>query len=342
MGGLTYRDAGVDTKEGERAVSLMKEHVKKTFNANVLTGLGGFGSVYRLDTAGVSEPVLVAGTDGVGTKLKIAFMMNRHNTVGLDCVAMCVNDILCQGAAPLFFLDYIATGKLEADRVAEIVGGVADGCLLAGCALVGGETAEMPGFYAAGEYDMAGFAVGLADRSRVIDGSGVREGDLLVGLASDGMHSNGFSLARKIVFDLMGLAADSFVPELGASVGEILLTPTRIYAGACRAVFPHVSVRGMVHITGGGFFENIPRALPAGLGVSVRRDAWTPPAIFPYIQRCGNVGEREMFSTFNMGVGMIMIVSPDDAAGAVRLLGDAGERAFVMGEVVSGEGVRLC
>jgi phosphoribosylformylglycinamidine cyclo-ligase len=342
MGGLTYRDAGVDTKEGERAVSLMKEHVKKTFNANVLTGLGGFGGLYRLDTAGVSEPVLVAGTDGVGTKLKIAFMTDRHDTVGQDCVAMCVNDILCQGAAPLFFLDYIAAGKLRAEKTAEIVKGVADGCLLAGCALIGGETAEMPGFYAEGEYDMAGFAVGLADRSRVIDGSGVREGDLLVGLPSSGVHSNGFSLVRKIFFDRMSLAADSFIPELGASLGETLLTPTRIYAGACRAVFPHVRVNGMIHVTGGGFFENIPRALPEGLGVSVRKDSWEIPAIFSYIMRCGSVDEKEMFSTFNMGVGMIMIVSPGDAARVTGLLAGAGENAFVMGEVIAKEGVYIC
>ncbi|MDR1246955.1 MAG: phosphoribosylformylglycinamidine cyclo-ligase [Clostridiales Family XIII bacterium] len=342
MIGLTYRDAGVDTKEGERAVSLMKEHVKKTFNPNVLTGLGGFGGLYKLDTAGVSEPVLVAGTDGVGTKLKIAFMTDRHDTVGIDCVAMCVNDILCQGATPLFFLDYIAAGKLRADKAAEIVKGVADGCLSAGCALIGGETAEMPGFYAEGEYDMAGFAVGIADRSRVIDGSGVREGDLIVGLSSSGVHSNGFSLVRRIFFDRMGLAPDSVIPELGAPLGETLLTPTKIYADACRAVFPHVRVKGMVHITGGGFFENIPRALPEGLGVSVRRGSWEIPAIFSYIRRCGDVDENEMFSTFNMGVGMIMIVSPGDAARVTELLGRAGERAFVMGEVVAKEGVRLC
>jgi phosphoribosylformylglycinamidine cyclo-ligase len=342
MGKLTYREAGVDTKEGARAVSLMKAHVQKTLGPQVLTGLGGFGSVYRPDLSGLSEPVLVAGADGVGTKLKLAFMMDRHDTVGQDCVAMCVNDVLCQGATPLFFLDYIATGRVRAERIAEIVKGVADGCLLAGCALVGGETAEMPDFYADGEYDMAGFAVGLADRERIIDGRDVRAGDLLVGLASSGVHSNGFSLVRRIFFDRMGLNADSVVPELGRSIGEALLTPTRIYAAACRAVLPRVRVKGMAHITGGGFFENIPRALPAGLGVRIDRASWEPPAIFPYIRRCGDLEEREMFSTFNMGVGMILIVSPADAARATELLEGAGESAFVIGDVIAEEGVLLC
>jgi phosphoribosylformylglycinamidine cyclo-ligase len=342
MGGLTYKDAGVDTKEGERAVSLMKEHVRKTFDKTVLAGLGGFGSLYRLDTDGVSEPVLVAGADGVGTKLKLAFMMDRHDTVGVDCVAMCVNDILCQGATPLFFLDYIAAGRIEAEKIAEIVKGVADGCLSAGCSLVGGETAEMPDFYAEGEYDLAGFAVGLADRSRVVDGRDVREGDLLVGLASSGVHSNGFSLARRVLFDEMGLGAGDRVPELGGVLGEVLLTPTRIYSAACRAVLPRAAVKGMIHVTGGGFFENIPRALPDGLGAVIRRGSWDVPAIFPYISRGGDIEEREMFSTFNMGVGLIMIVAPDDAPRVLRLLKEAGESAFVIGEAAAGEGVRLC
>jgi phosphoribosylformylglycinamidine cyclo-ligase len=342
MAGLSYKDAGVDTKEGARAVSLMKAHVQKTLGPQVLAGLGGFGSVYKLDTDGIAEPVLVAGTDGVGPKLKLAFMLDRHDTVGQDCVAMCVNDVLCQGATPLFFLDYIATGRLRAERIAEIVKGVADGCLLAGCALVGGETAEMPDFYAEGEYDMAGFAVGLADRAGLIDGRDVRAGDLLVGLSSSGVHSNGFSLVRRIFFDRMGLAADSFVPELGLSIGEALLTPTRIYANACRAVLPRLRVKGMAHITGGGFFENIPRALPAGFGVEIRRASWDMPAIFPYIRQCGGIEEIEMFSTFNMGIGLILIVSPADAARATELLRESGERAFVIGSVVAGEGVRLC
>jgi phosphoribosylformylglycinamidine cyclo-ligase len=342
VGSITYKDAGVDTKEGARAVSLMKEHVKKTYGKGVLAGLGGFGCVYKPDLTGLSEPVLVAGTDGVGTKLKLAFMMDRHDTIGQDCVAMCVNDILCQGATPLFFLDYIATGKVRAERVAEIVKGLADGCLLAGCALVGGETAEMPDFYAEGEYDVAGFAVGLADRAKIIDGRDIREGDTLVGLPSSGVHSNGFSLVRRILFDRMGLAADSRVPELDLPVGEALLTPTRIYADAYRAVLPRVPVKGMVHVTGGGFFENIPRVLPSGLGVRIRRASWETPAIFSYIQKCGGIEEDEMFSTFNMGVGLILIVSPEDAARATALLEAAGERSFVIGAVAKGEGVRLC
>jgi phosphoribosylformylglycinamidine cyclo-ligase len=255
---------------------------------------------------------------------------------------MCVNDILCQGATPLFFLDYIATGKVRAERIAEIVKGIADGCLLAGCALVGGETAEMPDFYADGEYDMAGFAVGLADRAGIIDGRDIREGDLLVGLPSSGVHSNGFSLVRRIFFDRMGLTADSYVPELGLSIGEALLTPTRIYANACRAVLPNVPVKGMVHVTGGGFFENIPRVLPAGLGAEIRADSWERPAIFSYIQRCGDIEEREMFATFNMGVGLILIVSPADAARVSALLAAAGERTFEIGRVVKGEGVQVC
>ncbi|MDR2132819.1 MAG: phosphoribosylformylglycinamidine cyclo-ligase, partial [Clostridiales Family XIII bacterium] len=254
----------------------------------------------------------------------------------------CVNDVLCQGATPLFFLDYIATGRVRAEKIAEIVKGVADGCLLAGCALIGGETAEMPDFYADGEYDMAGFAVGIADRAKLIDGRDIGEGDLLVGLSSSGLHSNGFSLARRIFFDRMGLAADSFVPELGLSIGEALLTPTRIYASACRAVLPHSLVKGMAHITGGGFFENIPRALPKGLGVRIRRASWEIPAIFPYMQKCGDIDEREMFSAFNMGIGLVMVVAPEDAARVTGLLGEAGERAFVIGSVAAEEGVILC
>jgi phosphoribosylformylglycinamidine cyclo-ligase len=320
----------------------MKAHVKKTFTPNVLAGLGGFGSLFRLDTAGMKEPVLVAGADGVGTKLKIAFHMDKHDTVGQDCVAMCVNDILCQGAKPLFFLEYIATGQVRAEKIADIVKGIADGCLLAGCALVGGETAEMPDFYKDGEYDMAGFAVGVADRAAIIDGSGVRPGDRLIGLYASGLHSNGFSLARKLFFDKLGMQTGDFVPELGTSLGDALLTPTRIYAAACGAVLPEVPVKGMVHITGGGFFENIPRALPQGLGVRIDRSAWEIPPIFSYMQTRGPVEEREMFATFNMGVGLVMIVAPQDAARAERLLASAGERAADIGVVTEEEGVILC
>jgi phosphoribosylformylglycinamidine cyclo-ligase len=268
----------------------------------------------------MKEPVLVAGTDGVGTKLKIAFLTDKHDTVGQDCVAMCVNDVLCQGAQPLFFLDYIATGKVHAEKTAEIVKGVADGCLLAGCSLVGGETAEMPGFYQDGEYDMAGFAVGIVDRDKIVDGHGIKSGDVLIGIPSSGVHSNGFSLIRKLFFEKLGMAATDYVEELGATIGETLLTPTRIYSDVCRAVLPKVDVKGMIHITGGGFFENIPRVIPEGLGVKIDRNAWEPLPIFRHIQSKGGIEDREMFSTFNMGIGLIMIVSPQDADRAVSLI----------------------
>ncbi len=339
---LTYKDAGVDTKEGERAVSLMKEHVKKTFNANVLTGLGSFGSLFKLDLTGIKEPVLVAGTDGVGTKLKIAFLMDKHDTVGQDCVAMCVNDILCQGAKPLFFLDYIATGKVKAEKVAEIVKGVADGCVLGECALVGGETAEMPDFYEDGEYDMAGFAVGVADRSRVIDGSAIQKGNVLVGIPSSGLHSNGYSLVRKLFFEKMKLKVTDYVAELGRTLGNALIEPTKIYTKACNAVLPKVPVNGIIHITGGGFFENIPRIIPEGLGVRIDMGSWAVLPIFNYIQKCGNIDRNEMFATFNMGIGMIMIVEEDKADTVMELLREAGENPSVIGRIVTGEGVCLC
>lgn len=339
---LTYKDAGVDTKEGERAVSLMKEHVKKTFTPNVLTGLGSFGSLYRLDTADMKEPVLVAGTDGVGTKLKIAFLMDRHDTVGQDCVAMCVNDVLCQGAQPLFFLDYIATGKVTAEKIADIVKGVADGCQIGECSLVGGETAEMPGFYGDGEYDMAGFAVGVADRSRIIDGSRIESGDVIVGLPSSGFHSNGYSLVRKVFFEKMNMSVQDHVDELGCTLGEALLCPTRIYTAACKAAGKAADIKGIVHITGGGFYENIPRIIPKGLGVKIHKDAWEVPALFRYIQKCGNIDEESMFSTFNMGIGMMMIVSSGEADALMGALRGAGEKPVQIGVVKQGEGVSIC
>lgn len=339
---LTYKDAGVDTKEGEKAVSLMKEHVKKTFNANVLTGLGSFGSLFRLDLSGIKEPVLVAGTDGVGTKLKIAFLTDKHDTVGQDCVAMCVNDVLCQGAKPLFFLDYIATGKVKAEKVAEIVKGVADGCVLGECALVGGETAEMPDFYADGEYDMAGFAVGVVDRSKVIDGSKIKKGNVLVGIPSSGIHSNGYSLVRKLFFEKMNLQVNDYVAELGKTLGSALIEPTKIYTKACNAVLSKTQVNGIIHITGGGFFENIPRIIPEGLGVRIDMGSWTVLPIFEYIQKCGNIDRNEMFATFNMGIGMIMIVEEDKAETVMKLLTEAGEKPSVIGKIVTGEGVCLC
>lgn len=330
---LTYKDAGVDTKEGERAVSLMKEHVKKTFNENVLTGLGSFGSLFSLDVAGMKQPVLVSGTDGVGTKLKIAFMMNKHDTVGIDCVAMCVNDVLCQGAKPLFFLDYIATGKVRAEKIADIVKGIADGCSQSGSALVGGETAEMPDFYGEGEYDMAGFSVGIVDKERIITGERIAAGDRIIGIPSSGIHSNGYSLVRKVFFEKMKMGVDEYVDELGQTLGEALLTPTKIYANACGAVLPKFDVKGIVHITGGGFFENIPRILPDDTAAVIDTDAWQIPPIFTYIEKCGNIDRKEMFSTYNMGIGMMMVVDADDAAGVVEALKAAGENAAVIGEI---------
>lgn len=332
-GNLTYKDAGVDTKEGERAVSLMKEHVKKTFDENVLTDLGGFGGLYKLPVSGMKEPVLVSGTDGVGTKLKLAFLMDKHDTVGIDLVAMCVNDVLCQGARPLFFLDYIATGKVKAESIAEIVSGISEGCRQAGCALIGGETAEMPGFYGEGEYDMAGFSVGIADKERIITGEGISEGDVIIGLASSGIHSNGYSLVRRIFLADAGLDINQKVEELGLSLGEALLTPTRIYADAARAV-EDVNIKGIVHITGGGFYENVPRILPDGMAAEFEYGSWEILPIFKLIEEQGGIVKKEMFSTFNMGIGMMMVVSPDEADKAVKALSGAGENPKIIGTIV--------
>ena len=335
---LTYKDAGVDTHEGQRAVSLMKEHVKGTFNDSVLTGLGSFGSLVALDVKDMSEPVLVSGTDGVGTKLKIAFLMDKHDTVGIDCVAMCVNDVLCQGAKPLFFLDYIATGNVKAEKIADIVKGIAEGCKQGRSALVGGETAEMPDFYSEGEYDMAGFSVGIVDKSRIITGAKVAVGHKVVGIPSSGIHSNGYSLVRKVFFDKMNMSVNDYVEELGETLGEALLRPTRIYADACEAVLPNFDVKGIVHITGGGFYENIPRILPEGTAVSINVGTWDVPPIFPYMKKCGNIDREEMFSTYNMGVGMMMVVDAEDADAVVEALKGAGENASVIGEIVPDEG----
>ncbi|MGN1349916.1 MAG: phosphoribosylformylglycinamidine cyclo-ligase [Anaerovoracaceae bacterium] len=338
---LTYKDAGVDTKEGGRAVELMKDHVKRTFNQNVLTGLGSFGSLYRLDLEDITEPVLVSGTDGVGTKLKIAFLSDKHDTVGQDCVAMCVNDIVCQGAAPLFFLDYIATGKVQAEKIADIVKGIADGCVLSDCALVGGETAEMPSFYDDDEYDMAGFAVGIVDRKKIIDGSKVAEGNVIIGLPSSGIHSNGYSLVRKVFFDRMNMDVADYVEELGSTLGEALLAPTRIYVRPAKAVFKKYDVKGVVHITGGGFYENIPRILPEGLCAEITVGTWDVLPIFRYIKHCGNIDPKEMFSTFNMGIGMMLVVEEKDAEGVMNVLRAEGEKPSVIGRIVKGEGVRI-
>ena len=333
MANLTYKDAGVDTKEGARAVDLMKENVKATFSDNVLTGLGSFGSLYKLP-GGMKEPVLVSGTDGVGTKLKVAFMMDRHDTVGIDCVAMCVNDVLCQGATPLFFLDYIATGKVTAEKIADIVKGVAEGCLQGNSALVGGETAEMPGFYGEGEYDMAGFSVGIVDKDKMITGAKIEEGNVIIGLPSSGIHSNGYSLVRKLLFEQMGYGVDTMVEGLDEPLGEALLRPTRIYAKQCAAVVPNFDIKGICHITGGGFYENVPRVLPEGIAASFKKGTWDIPPIFSVIQRDGEITETEMFSTFNMGIGMMMFTAAEDRDAVMDALRAAGEDPQVIGEAV--------
>lgn len=334
---LTYRDAGVDVNEGARAVALMKEHVQRTFTKQVLCDLGGFGGLFELDLTGYERPVLVSGTDGVGTKLKIAFLMDKHDTVGQDCVAMCVNDILCQGAKPLFFLDYVAAGKLKPEKIADIVKGIADGCLQAGCALIGGETAEMPGFYDEGEYDMAGFAVGIVDKHKIIDGSKIKDGDLLIGLPSSGIHSNGYSLVRKLFFDRLNMTVDAYVEELGCTLGEALIAPTRIYVDVCMKVMEKYEIKGMVHVTGGGFYENIPRIIPQGFGVEIRLGSWPVLPIFQLIQKLGDIERDEMFTTFNMGIGMILVAAPEDGEKIMEDLKSMGEEAYIMGHVVRGK-----
>lgn len=337
----SYKNAGVDVTAGYKAVELMKEHVARTSIPGVLSGIGGFGGLFELGE-GCKNPVLVSGTDGVGTKLKLAFLLNKHDTVGIDCVAMCVNDIVCSGAKPLFFLDYIACGKNLPERIASIVSGVAEGCVQAGCALVGGETAEMPGFYPVDEYDLAGFSVGVVDKEKIIDRSKVKAGDALIGLASSGVHSNGFSLVRKI-FGITGDRLSTYVDELGCSLGEALLAPTRIYVKHVLALVEEVGVNGIAHITGGGFYENIPRMLPAGLQAAIRRGTFPIPPVFSVIQKTGNIPERDMFNTFNMGIGMCIAMDADKADEAVRILHDLGETAYIIGHVEQGEeGVEIC
>ncbi len=321
---------------GNEAVKRMKPAVERTRRPEVLGGLGGFGGLFALDTAKYPDPVLVSGTDGVGTKLRLAFQMERHTTIGQDAVAMCVNDVLVQGAEPLFFLDYLAVGQLNPDQVAEIVSGVAVGCKQAGCALIGGETAEMPGFYPPGEYDIAGFAVGAANRDKLIDGREIKAGDLVLGLKSSGLHSNGFSLARKLV---EGYNLAAVLPELGEPLGEALLRPTRIYVKSILPLLAEGNVLGMAHITGGGLTENIPRILSSGLGLRINKKAWQIPAIFKFLQRLGDVEEAEMFRTFNMGIGFVLIVHPEEGETVIRKLLENGEEAIVIGEVQPGEGV---
>jgi phosphoribosylformylglycinamidine cyclo-ligase len=335
--GYTYKDAGVDVEAGYTAVKLMKEFVKRTYDKNVIGDIGGFGGLYSLDLEGIKHPVLVAGTDGVGTKLQLAFIMDKHDTIGQDCVAMCVNDVVCQGARPLFFLDYIATGRLKPEKVAQIVKGVADGCIEAGCALIGGETAEMPGFYKEEEYDIAGFAVGIVDRAKIIDGSTIREGDVLVGLASSGVHSNGYSLVRKLVLEGKN-RLDERYDVLGCTVGEELLKPTRIYVKGILNVLKRYRVKGIANITGGGFIENIPRVLPEGLVAEIQLGSWPVLPIFELIKRWGDIDDREMFNTFNMGIGMVLVCSPEEVDGIIGQLKGDGYPSYVIGRVGRGTG----
>lgn len=332
-----YAASGVDITAGYRSVQLMKEHISRTQTAGVLSDVGGFGGLFAPDMTGVEEPVLVSGTDGVGTKLRLAFLMDRHDTIGIDCVAMCVNDIICCGAKPLFFLDYIACGKNYPEKIAEIVKGVAEGCVQSGAALIGGETAEMPGFYGVDEYDLAGFAVGMVGRAEILDKSRVREGDVIIALPSSGLHSNGFSLARK-VFDVEHADLKAPVEALhGKSLGETLLTPTKIYVKPMLALMDRVDVKSVAHITGGGFYENIPRSLPEGMTAKIKREDVRVLPVFEYLAETGNIADREMFNTFNMGVGMICVIDAEDAYEAVSCLKDAGEDAYILGEITCGE-----
>ena len=343
--GLDYKSSRVDIEAGYRSVELMKEHVKRTMRPEVLSGLGGFSGAFSLGKIkNMDKPVLLSGTDGVGTKLKIAFLMNKHDTVGIDCVAMCVNDVACAGGEPLYFLDYIACGKNEPEKIASIVSGVCEGCIQSGAALIGGETAEMPGFYPVDEYDLAGFAVGVADEKDLITGENIKPGDKLVGIASSGVHSNGFSLVRKI-FDVNETNLRRFYPELGMTLGEALITPTKIYVKALRAVKEAgITVKGCSHITGGGFYENIPRMLPDGIVARVHKDSYPVLPIFTLMQKKGEIEEKMMYNTFNMGIGMVLALDGADADRAVQALRAAGEDAYVIGETVSGaqKGVELC
>lgn len=334
----SYAAAGVDITAGYDAVKLMKKHIARTMTDGVVSDIGGFGGLFMPDMTGIKKPVMVSGTDGVGTKLKIAFLTDKHDTVGIDCVAMCVNDIICCGARPLFFLDYIACGKNVPEKIASVVSGVAEGCVQSGCALIGGETAEMPGFYPIDEYDLAGFSVGIVDKDRIIDNSTIKEGDVVIALPSSGIHSNGFSLVRK-VFDVENRDLNVYVDELGKTLGEELLTPTKIYVKQIMDLYGAVKIKSVSHITGGGFYENIPRSIPKGYSAKIEKSAVKVLPIFNVLQKEGNIPERDMFNTYNMGVGMSVIVDKNDADKALEILGNA----YIIGETVKGgDGVELC
>lgn len=340
---LTYKDSGVDVNSGYETVRLIKEHVKRTHTKGVLSDIGGFGGMFAIDKDEYEEPVLVSGTDGVGTKLMIAFMADKHTTIGEDAVAMCVNDIICQGAKPLFFLDYIATGKIEPQKAADIVKGVSEGCIKAGAALIGGETAEMPGLYGEGEYDIAGFCVGIVDKKKIIDGSKIVEGDLLIGIPSSGIHSNGYSLVRKVFFSHKNYDINQYVEELGATLGETLLTPTRIYPKLILNLISKFEIKGISNITGGGFYENIPRMFPEGITADIYTENINVLPIFNLIQREGNIDTDEMYSTFNMGIGMVMAVDKYMADDIINYLKSMGEAPVIIGKTVKREGgLKIC
>jgi phosphoribosylformylglycinamidine cyclo-ligase len=337
---LTYKTAGVDISKGNKLIDIIRPVVRSTFRRDVIKDIGPFSALFRLDTGKYRKPVLVSSTDGVGTKLKIAFMLDKHSTVGIDLVAMCVNDILTSGAEPLFFLDYFATGKLSTRRAADVIKGISEGCKIAGCSLIGGETAEMPGFYAQGEYDIAGFCVGIVDEKRIVTGSLIKEGDVVIGLSSNGIHSNGYSLARKVLFDIKKYKVKRFIHKLDRTVGDELLIPTRIYVKSVLGILEAFTIKGMAHITGGGITENLPRIFPKRYGVRavINKGSWPVHEIFSIIQDAGRVTSKEMFRTFNMGIGFILIVNGRDASKIIKKLRSSGENAFIIGEIEKGRG----
>lgn len=336
-----YQKAGVNIEAGYEAVEKITKHVKRTNRTGVLGQLGGFGGAFDLSEMNLKEPVLISGTDGVGTKLKLAFMMDKHDTIGIDCVAMCVNDVVVQGAEPLYFLDYIACGKAVPDKIEQIVKGIADGCEMAGCALIGGETAEMPGMYKEDEYDLAGFTVGACEKSQLINGENIKDGDVLIGLASTGIHSNGYSLVRKIFFEENQFSLDEKLPELSGPLGEELLKPTRIYVKQVISALREFEIKGMAHITGGGFIENIPRMLPDGLGAEVKQGTWPVLPVFEALKKYGKLQIEEMYNIFNMGIGLVLAVDPDDAEEAIQYFVNQGDKAYKIGTAIKGEGVQF-
>ena len=338
---ISYKDSGVDVERGYKAVELMKKHVKSTYDNNVIGDLGSFGGFYSIAGEKMEEPVLVAGTDGVGTKLKYAFLLEKHDTIGIDAVAMCVNDIVCQGAKPLFFLDYYACGRLYPEAEADVVKGIADGCRQAGCALIGGETAEMPGFYPDGEYDLAGFAVGIVDKKKVINGKDIKAGDVIIGLKSTGVHSNGYSLVRKLFGDSDKAALEAYDEELGASAAEVLLKPTRIYVKSILALIEKIQVKGIAHITGGGFIENVPRILPENVSAEIDKNSYEVPPVFKVMQKRAGITDAQIYNTFNMGIGMVFAVDKNNVNAVMAHLKALGEECYVLGECVKGEGITL-